>query len=151
MDARLLCLHDARHAWSRLRGWRALPRDGGLHGVWLRPCCAVHTWGLREPLDLCFLDRCDQALRFCPGVPVGTWRWCPQAYSVLEAPAGLLCGPEGFGPWRDALRQLRQGGGRVWVSLGEADDRLGPQHRTEPVIGPDQTVGLGVESPNTLR
>lgn len=111
-----LCLFDAHSFWARWRGWKALPQSKAFAiAVWLRPCRAVHLWGMRQALDLCFLDEDDQPLRFCPAVPAGAIRWHRKARSVLEAPVTSLSGPEQFSPWAAALQEIRQTGGGVWL------------------------------------
>ncbi|UPL23001.1 hypothetical protein [Alcaligenes faecalis] len=111
-----LYLFDANTFWARWRGWKALPQNKSFAvAVWLRPCRAVHLWGMRQALDICFLDERDQPLRFCPAVPAGAIRWHRQARSVLEAPVTFLSGPEQFSPWAAALQEIRQTGGGVWL------------------------------------
>ena len=111
-----LYLLEASTFWMRWRGWKAcLQGTDFVTAVWLRPCRAIHMWGMRQALDICFLDESDQPLMFCPALPIGGMRWCSQARSVLEAPVSYLSGPEQFAPWAVALQQLRQTGGGVWL------------------------------------
>lgn len=113
---RALYLFDASTFWARWRGWKALPQNKGFAtAVWLRPCRAVHLWGMRQALDICFLDESDQPLRFCPAVSPGAVRWHRKARSVLEAPLSYLSGPEQFATWAAALQKIRQTGGGVWL------------------------------------
>lgn len=107
-----LYVFDAHTFLARWRGWDALPKNKGFTtAVWLRPCRAVHLWGMRQALDICFLDENDQPLRFCPAVLPGAVRWHRRARSVLEAPVGYLSRPEQFYPWVAALQEIRQTGG----------------------------------------
>ncbi len=57
-------------------------------GLWIAPCESVHTFFMRFPIDLVYLDRKLQVrkVRHC----VGAWRIsaCFSAHSVLELPAG---------------------------------------------------------------
>src|SRR5690606_35790671 len=111
-----LYLFDAHTFWARWRGWKALPQNKGFAtAVWLRPCRAVHLWGVRQALDICFLDESDQPLRFCPAVSPRVVRWHRKARSVLEAPLGYLSGPELFSTWAAALQEIRQTGSGVWL------------------------------------
>lgn len=110
-------LLEARTFWTRWRGLKALPQTNGcVAAVWLRPCFAVHLWGMTQPLDICFLDDRDQPLRFCPSLSPGRVCWLMRARSVLEAPAGSLSRPEQFAPWAAAMQQLRRSGGGVWMN-----------------------------------
>ena len=77
--------------WRRavgLLGRRALPPEQGL---WLAPCAAVHTLGMRFALDLIFLDRRLQVVRVVRNVPAQrVVRGGRGAHSVLEIAAGWL-------------------------------------------------------------
>lgn len=75
---------------QRRRGllhYKELPSGKGL---WITPCEAVHTMGMRFPIDLIYLD---QKLRVkkvrCRVLP---WRLsaCLSAHSVLELPSGTI-------------------------------------------------------------
>lgn len=68
-----------------LLGCSHLPRGQGL---WLHPCAAVHTVGMRFAIDLVFLDRNDRVIRIDRGVAAGRIRICWRANSVLEVSAG---------------------------------------------------------------
>lgn len=58
--------------------------------VWLRHCGAVHTFGMRFPIDLAFVARGGFVLRVESSVHPSRLRWHPRATSVIEAPAGAL-------------------------------------------------------------
>ncbi len=82
---------QARTFFARLRGLlgrSALPAGEALL---LDPCRAVHTAGMRFPIDLLFLDRADRVVRVAEKVPphrllVAAWH----ARRVLELPAGVI-------------------------------------------------------------
>jgi uncharacterized membrane protein (UPF0127 family) len=57
-------------------------------GLWIIPCDAVHTIGMRFPIDLIYLDRKNQIKKVCRGVPPWRMSGCLAAHSVLELPAG---------------------------------------------------------------
>ncbi|OTA40127.1 MAG: hypothetical protein A6D92_23460 [Symbiobacterium thermophilum] len=60
-------------------------------GLWLEPCCQVHTHFMRFPLDLLFLDAEGRVLRALASFP--PWRISPAvpgARAVLELPAGAM-------------------------------------------------------------
>lgn len=75
---------------GRLRGLlgRASLPDGTC--IWLSRCGAVHTFGMRFPIDLAFVSRGGFVLRVEAAVPPARLRWHPRATSVIEAPAGAL-------------------------------------------------------------
>lgn len=68
-----------------LLGRRGLERGGGL---WIVPCESVHTFFMRFPIDLVYLDRKNRVRKVRHAV--GPWRisLCLSAHSVLELPAG---------------------------------------------------------------
>lgn len=81
--------------WQVARGFRA--RLCGLLGrmppglgcaLLLRPCNAVHTAGMRYPIDLVFISRRGRVLRICLAVPPWRARWCWRAGAVAELAAG---------------------------------------------------------------
>ena len=69
-----------------------LGRDGleAGGGLWIVPCESVHTFFMRFPIDLVYLDRqhCVRKVRSA----VGPWRLsaCLSAHSILELPAGVI-------------------------------------------------------------
>ena len=69
-----------------LQGKRELPPDAGM---WIMPTRAVHTFGMRFPIDAIALD-CDlRILEVCENVP--PWRIAKfevKPHSVLELAAG---------------------------------------------------------------
>jgi uncharacterized protein len=77
----------ARGLPARLLGLALLSRRRAGPGLLIPRCRAVHTIGMRFPLDLVFLDARHRPVRVLPGV--GPWRLaaCPQAWAVLELPA----------------------------------------------------------------
>ena len=70
-----------------LLGRAALPPGGGL---WIVPCESVHTFFMKFPLDLIYLDRKKKVKKIRGNV--GPWRLsaCLSAHSILELPAGTL-------------------------------------------------------------
>jgi uncharacterized membrane protein (UPF0127 family) len=84
-------LEEAATMWSRLRG--LLGRDSLAEdsGLWIRRCNSVHTFFMRFPLDLVFVDRDLVVRKTVAGVRPGrvvppVWR----ADSVIELREGFL-------------------------------------------------------------
>lgn len=78
----------ANSAWTRMVGLlahRTLPADEGL---WLSPAWSIHTWFMRFPIDVVFVDRDDRVLRIVEAM--GPWRLASQrrAHAVIELAAG---------------------------------------------------------------
>src|ERR1035438_9416196 len=57
-------------------------------GLWIAPCEAVHTIGMKFPIDVLFLDKKKKVLKIRPAMP--RWRMAVSlfAHSVLELPSG---------------------------------------------------------------
>jgi len=81
-------LAKAHTAATRRKG--LLGRDSLLpgEGLWIAPCESVHTFFMRFPIDLVYLDRKLKVKKVRHSV--GAWRMsaCFAAHSVLELPAG---------------------------------------------------------------
>lgn len=60
------------------------------HGLWIVPCEGVHTWGMRFPIDVVFLNRKRKVLKVRKHMPKRRIALCLWAHSVLELPAGTL-------------------------------------------------------------
>jgi len=82
-------LETASTPWRRMKGLlgrSALPEGSGLL---IRPCRAVHTWFMRFPIDVVFVDRDGRVVRIAAELAPfrtasGGWR----ARAVIELPAG---------------------------------------------------------------
>lgn len=60
-------------------------------GVWIWGCRAIHTIGMRVPIDVIFVDREQRVLRMIPGVPPNRLALaCAGAQSVVELGCGAL-------------------------------------------------------------
>lgn len=61
--------------------------DSG-EGLWIVPCEAVHTVGMKFPIDVLFLDKKRRVLKVRHAMP--RWRMAASlmAHSVLELPSG---------------------------------------------------------------
>ena len=89
-DGRVVCeqVLVAARPLRRMRGLlgRAeLPSD---EGILLRPAGSVHTFFMRFPIDVVFLDKEDRVLGIEPAVPPWRTANCRGAKSVVELAAG---------------------------------------------------------------
>ncbi len=57
-------------------------------GLWIVPCESVHTFFMRFPIDLVYLDRARKVKKVRHAVPAWRFSACFSAHSVLELPAG---------------------------------------------------------------
>lgn len=85
--ARVRIAGDSAARRQGLRGVRSLERDAGL---WIMPCEAIHTFGLRIPIDVLFLDRDFTVRKLHSGMPPWRISVCLRASSVVEMRAGVL-------------------------------------------------------------
>ena len=73
-----------------LLGRRSLGAD---EGAWIAPCSAIHTIGMRVPIDVVFLDAHGCIVRLEPGVrPNRPALACRAAYVTVELGCGALRG-----------------------------------------------------------
>jgi uncharacterized protein len=71
---------------ARLLGLALLGREGAGPGLLIPRCAAVHTFGMRFALDVCFLDEHGEVLERRL-VPPRHFASCRGARAVLELPA----------------------------------------------------------------
>ncbi len=57
-------------------------------GLWIAPCEAVHTFGMKFPIDVLFLSKKRQVLKVRREMTSRRIAFCLRAHSVLELPAG---------------------------------------------------------------
>jgi uncharacterized protein len=85
---------------ARARGLLARPPLEQDEALLIAPCSSIHTFGMRYPIDVVFLDRCARIVRVCPKVPARRLRFGWGAAAVLElrtgqaARHGLVAGVE---------------------------------------------------------
>ncbi len=79
--------------WSRLRGLMATKAgnfpDG--RGLWIVPCRGVHTFGMRFPIDVVYLNAEQRVVYLQENLK--PWRMAPvrlAASSVVELPPGII-------------------------------------------------------------
>jgi uncharacterized membrane protein (UPF0127 family) len=59
-------------------------------GLWIAPCEAVHTFGMKMPLDTVFLDALFQVRKLSSNLKPWRISICLSARSVLELQAGTI-------------------------------------------------------------
>jgi len=72
---------------ARLLGLALLPRDRAGPGLLIPRCRSVHTFGMRFPIDVVFLDRDGAEIKRAVAVPPNRMVGVRGASSVLELPA----------------------------------------------------------------
>jgi uncharacterized protein len=79
--------------WSRLRGLMGTPASdfGSGSGLWIVPCHGVHTFAMRFPIDVAYLDSKQNVVHIEHNLkPWRIARVSRKAASVLELPASTL-------------------------------------------------------------
>jgi len=59
-------------------------------GLWIVPCESVHTFFMKFPIDLVYVDRKKRVKKVRHAVPPWRLSACLTAHSVLELPAGTV-------------------------------------------------------------
>ncbi len=78
---------------SSLKRSKGLLGRDGLNagaGLWIVPCESVHTFFMRFPIDLVYLDRKNKVKKVRSNVVPWRISACLSAHSVLELPAGTI-------------------------------------------------------------
>jgi len=57
-------------------------------GLWIAPCEAIHTFRMKFPIDVLFLDKKRKVLKIKSDMQPGRMSACLRAHSVLELPSG---------------------------------------------------------------
>ncbi|MGC1782876.1 MAG: DUF192 domain-containing protein [Acidobacteriaceae bacterium] len=78
----------ADHGAKRRKGLLGRACLGPGEGLWIVPCESVHTFGMKFPIDLVYIDRKYRVRKVRSAVP--SWRLsaCLSAHSILELAAG---------------------------------------------------------------
>jgi uncharacterized membrane protein (UPF0127 family) len=78
---------DSETRRKGLLGRSGLPAGEGL---WIVPCESVHTFGMKFPIDLVYLDRKKKVKKVRSSVPPWRLSACLSAHSVLELASGTI-------------------------------------------------------------
>jgi uncharacterized membrane protein (UPF0127 family) len=83
-----IALRDARGFRARLLGLAFLDRLAADEALLIRRCRSVHTFGMRFPIDVVFVDADFRVLRVVRHLPPRRVASCPGAAAVIEVNAG---------------------------------------------------------------
>lgn len=64
----------------------------------IAPCHSIHTFGMREPIDIAFIDKGGNVVEVCESLSPWRIKRCGGAFAVLERRAGGM-GKEKRSPW----------------------------------------------------
>jgi len=76
---------SAKRRTGLLKHERLEPGDG----LWIVPCESVHTFFMKFPIDLVYLDKRKKVKKVRHAVPAWRMSACLTAHSILELPAGI--------------------------------------------------------------
>ena len=83
-------VHEATTFASRLLGLALLRDLPSGHALLIPDCRSVHTFGMRFPIDLAFLDERGRTIRVEQSVGRRRVLVCRGAFAVIESPAGEI-------------------------------------------------------------
>lgn len=75
---------------ERRRGLLGRERLAEGEGLWIVPCEAIHTFGMKFPIDVVFLSRSRRVVTVRENLPPRRIAVCLRAHSVLELAAGTV-------------------------------------------------------------
>jgi len=85
-----LSIQRAGTVWTRCKGWLGRHDVNEDEALWLVPCRAIHTVGMRMAIDVVFLDARARIVKIVSTLPPGRVAVCWRAASVLELAAGTM-------------------------------------------------------------
>jgi uncharacterized membrane protein (UPF0127 family) len=77
---------SAKRRTGLLKHERLAPGEG----LWISPCESVHTFFMKFPIDLVYLDKKRKVRKVRSAVPAWRLSACLSAHSILELPAGTI-------------------------------------------------------------
>ncbi|MCY4524936.1 MAG: DUF192 domain-containing protein [Halobacteriovoraceae bacterium] len=83
-------IHTAEDIFSRIKGLM-FRKDITGDGLLIRPCCSIHTFFMKFPIDAVFLDKSGKIIKILKNLRPWRISWFyPKANQVLELKAGTL-------------------------------------------------------------
>ena len=77
--------------WQRICGLLGKPTLAQDSGMVLKPCNSIHTFFMRFPIDLIFIDRANRVVKTVPELkPFRVTAVYLKAYCAIELPAGTI-------------------------------------------------------------
>src|SRR4030081_1457249 len=84
------CVEIADNGATRRRGLLGRSELPAGEGLWIVPCESVHTFDMKFPIDLVYLDRKKKVKKVRSDVPPWRLSACLSAHSVVELASGTV-------------------------------------------------------------
>jgi uncharacterized membrane protein (UPF0127 family) len=111
----------AESRWARARGLLGRPLMQPGQGMMLTGTRAIHTWGMRQVLDVIFIDRQGQVVRTYAGLrPKRFTAWHLRAAYALELPPGTI-----------VATATQVGDTLVWLPVADSPGEVGATAHSE--------------------
>lgn len=78
----------ADNFWRRLKGLLGTNSLPDRHGLIIKPCSSVHTFGMRYSIDVLFMDGNHCIIKIVENMPPGKGSMAAGSKYVIELPAG---------------------------------------------------------------
>ena len=92
--AEQICIADT--FWRRLKGLLGTSSLGAKHGLVIKPCSSVHTFGMAYSIDVLFMVHNDRFMKIVANMPAGRAAMMRGSDYVIELAMGraelALCG-----------------------------------------------------------
>lgn len=80
----------AASSTERRKGLLGISEMDRESGLWIHPCEAIHTFGMKMAIDVIFLDRKYRIKKMRRQISPNRIAFCISASSVVELPAGTI-------------------------------------------------------------
>jgi len=124
---------------TRLRGLIARPPLTAWQGLWIEPCCAIHTFGMTHPIDVVFVDSDGCVVAVHEQLPPRRLRVCWGGRGALELAPGFAS-QAGISP---GLRLSWEGGDRRGSRVCIVEARRSPPARSPGTASRSRMAGSG--------
>ncbi|MBC8015700.1 MAG: DUF192 domain-containing protein [Sporomusaceae bacterium] len=81
-------MRPAATFWQRLKGLLGTSSLPIGHGLVIKPCSSVHTFGMNYPIDVLFVDRHHRIIKVVENLLPGKVSMASGSQYVVELPAG---------------------------------------------------------------
>lgn len=80
----------AANFWQRLRGLLGTTTLAVGHGLVIKPCNSIHTWGMAYAIDVLFVDSNNRIIKIVTNLPPGKLARAAGSCYVIELPEDAI-------------------------------------------------------------